>query len=138
MTVKNLFNRVAFGKAIDESRYTIQEIAEMVPCRPNDLYRYRKGEATPRINRLKRLVEILGPSITGLSISGQRGRSLRFNQDEQQHLNWFRGLPLYQQARMLGAFAAIYEYGPDADESFAADFAERLIAEEQQHKEQPG
>ena len=138
MGVKNLFNREAFVKAIDESRFTVQEIADRVGCRPNDIYRYRKGEATPRVTRLKKLVDILGPSITGLAVTTNGKPSPQLTEDERRYMAWFRGLPPYRQARVLGYTTAVYELGSDADAEFAAELAGELAAAESQQKEQPG
>jgi len=138
MGVKNLFNRQAFVKACEESKYSMTEIADIVGCRVNDLYRYKKGEATPRISRLKKLVEVLGPSITGLAVTTNGKPVSQFNDDERKYLNWFRNLPTYRQARILGYTTAVFEFGSDVDADFAADLAEGLSSSEEQQKEQPG
>jgi predicted transcriptional regulator len=138
MGVQNLFNQKAFAEALDGCKYSINEIADMIGCKPNDLYRYRKGEAVPRIERLKKLIAILGPSITGLAVTSGEMPSTQFTQEERRYLAWFRALPTYRQARILGYTQAVYEFGSDVDAEFAADFAEQLVVEEERQKEQPG
>jgi transcriptional regulator with XRE-family HTH domain len=138
MGVKNLFNQEAFVKALNESRFSVQEVADMVGCRPNDIYRYKKGEATPRVSRLKKLVDILGPSITGLGVTTNGRPATQLTEDERRYLTWFRGLPPYRQARILGYTTAVYELGSEADAEFAAELAGELSVSESQTKEQPG
>lgn len=138
MSVKKFFNHKAFVKALDESPYNEKELADMLGCYLNDIYRYKRGESVPRMGRLKQLIEIFGTSIVGLGVSTNDTPKYRLTAIERQHLNWFLSLPVFHQARMLGAFATVYEFGRDADAGFAADLAERLILEEEQSKEQPG
>ena len=138
MIVKNLFNSKAFAEALDKCKYGIPEIARRIGCQPNDLYRYKKGEAVPRFGRLKQLVEILGPSITGLVVSAEGTSNTQFTQEERRFLAWFQALATYRQARILGYLQAVYEFGPGVDAEFAAQLAEGLIVATEQQKEQPG
>lgn len=138
MGVKNLFNLPAFIKAIEKGPLDEKAIAEKIGCYVNDIYRYKRGEALPRMSRLKKLVELLGPSITGLTVTTDEKSTSKFTAEERRYFAWFRSLPPFRQARILGYTEAVYEFGNDADGEFAADFAGQLILAEQQQKEQPG
>jgi predicted transcriptional regulator len=138
MSEKNLFDREKFCAAIDRCGLSVLEIAEKVGCSNNDIYRYKRGESTPRIGRIKKFVEILGPEFTGLSITTSGPRKSIFTKEEQLSLAWFQSRSRSGMARMLAAYTAIYEFGPSADAEFAADLAGQLIASEEQQKELPG
>lgn len=139
MNLKKLFDPIAFSKAIEESPFTRREIAEMVACGASDIHRYEKGEFTPRPDRLKKFVEILGPSITGLSVRTNGRAALRpFTPDERQFLAWFRSLPHPRQCRLLGFCEAVVAFGNDVDADFAATLSEQLARENQPPQEQSG
>lgn len=138
MNVKNPFNRAAFCEALEESPHSVTKIARLVGCRTSELYRYKNGQAVPQHPRLIKLVEVLGPTITNLKLSGSAEVPFRFTTEQQEHLRRFKSWPPYVQAKMLSAETALFEFGPDADVEFAAAFGESLNLEEQQQKEQPG
>ncbi len=137
--MENYFNTKNFDEAVRASGYTMAQIAELIPCRVNDLYRYRKGEVIPRFSRLKKLIEILGPTITGLKISSAgHNNAAAFSGEKRKFLFWFSTLSRMEQVQMLGAIQTIYEFGPTADIGFAADFATALTTGLKEQKEQPG
>lgn len=139
MAVKKLFDSEAFAKAVQDSKLQVPQVAAKVGCSVSDIYRYIRGESTPRMERLKKLVELLGPSISGLALVENGKASLqRFTQEEQRFLAFFRGLSLCKQARLLGYCEAVFAYGNNADPEFAAAVAEQLVLENQQRQGQLG
>lgn len=144
MEEKMLFNLVKFRTAVNQSKYKIAEIAAEVPCSLNTMYRYMRGESPPRPRILKRLVEILGPSIvdlkkTELKLTTDKKQKSNYNEKERQCIQMFMSLSsAYSRARVLSAETALYEFGFDADLKFAADLGGALVREQEQQAEQTG
>ena len=125
--MRKIFDNIAFSKAIEESGMTKTDLANKIECSASDIHRYEKGLSTPRPERLKRLVEILGPSITGLSVvTDVQSVSKQFSHDEQQFLTWFVSIPYPRKCRILGFCEAVAAFGNDIDAEFAADLSEQL------------
>lgn len=139
MAVQKLFDSVAFAKAVEDSKLPVAVIAGKVGCSISDIYRYIRGETTPRMDRLKKIVELLGPTISGLALTGSpSGIQKRLSVEEQRFLTFFSALPPFRQAFILGWCEAVFAYGKRADPEFAAVVAEQLVHDNQRRQGQLG
>lgn len=142
MGEKMVFNLEEFKAAVEKSNLTVAEIAEQIPCSAVDVYRYLRGDSRPRKIRLKRFVEILGPTVAGLKheglkVTGDKKFKSNFSEMEHQCIHAFKSLSVFSQARVLSAETVLFEFGNDADLEFAADLGGELVLQAPQ-KEQTG
>lgn len=139
MAVQKLFDYEAFAKAVQDSKLAMPEIAAQVGCSVSDIYRYIRGDTTPRMERLKKMVELFGPAISGLALTGSAsGIRKRFSIEEQRFLTFFTALPPFRQAFILGWCESVFAYGRRADPEFAAVVAEHLVHDNQQRQGHTG
>jgi len=135
--MRKLFDSKALEREVEQSGYTKTDLAKMIGCHPSELTRYVRGEITPRPARLKKMVEIFGPSITGLSVSSNNmPQAQGFTQDELRIVALFETLPYPRQCYMSGFLRARVVYGPHVDAEFAANLSEQLANESQRIQEQ--
>lgn len=139
MKLRNRFDKEAFAKAISESPLTRQQIADAAGIADvSDISRYIRGDTAPRMARLKRLVEVLGPSITGLAfVHNGHKKPVQFSKAEREIISRFEALPYSRQGPVLGYCQARYEFGNDADAEFAADLVDSMN-DDRQPQEQSG